>query len=349
MAHNLEFNEQKGTVSFATAKEPAWHNLGQVVDKAMTTAEAIELANLDFEVIKKPTFIEFEKTNKKGEVVSVEKIENPKSFATVRTDTRQILGTVGDEYTILQNRDAFKFFDPILDEGEAFIETAGVLGKGERIFITARLPEHISILGKDDPIEQYLLITSSHDGKSATTVMFTPIRVVCNNTLNIALASMKKGGNRHTIKHTVNQMVRLEEAHKILGLENQYRKELEEIFYKFADTKITEHEYEQIIVKGLSDSPAMVKKYFDHDAKTSTRFQNNVNQVLEYAFNHPTQLMPSTDHTVFGAYNAITGWYQNEVQWASDDDKMRSIIDSNGRVNLKQQQTFEAALAYINR
>jgi phage/plasmid-like protein (TIGR03299 family) len=338
MAHNLEFNKEKQTVSFATAKTAAWHNLGQLVEQAMTTEQAIQLANLDFTVEKVPTYIKVGKTD----------ILVPESYANVRTDNNAILGTVGEKYSILQNKDAFKFFDPILDQGEAIIETAGALGNGERIFITAKLPAHISILGKNDPIDQYLLITTSHDGKSATTVMFTPVRVVCNNTLNIALSGSKAPENRVTIKHTENQIKRLEYSHKILGIQNSYRIELEELFYKMADTKITEHDYESIIVQGLSDKSQMVKDYYDNDVKTSTRFKNNVNLVMEYAFTHPTQIMPSTNKTLFGAYNAVTGWYQNEAEWKTDDDKMKSIIDSNGRVNLKQQQTFEACMQFLN-
>lgn len=353
MAHNLEFNKEKNTVSFASAVELPWHGLGTVVPGVMTTAEAIEKANLDFTVTKYPQYVRIpiqEPLYKADGTIlkegKYEFVEVADTFSTVREDNQEILGTVGNMYTVLQNKDAFKFFDPILEENEAFIETVGVLGKGERIFISAKLPDHITIFGKDDVIEQYLLITSSHDGKSATTIMFTPIRVVCQNTLNLALN--KQTPNRVSVKHTENQLTRIHLAHEILGLQNQYRKEIEEIFGRLAETKCTDEMLEKIIVKGLSDNAGMVKTYFDKDAKQSTRFRNNVQAVMNYAYTNPTQLMPSTKETLFGAYNAVTGWYQNECNWKGDDDaKMRSIIDMNGRVNLKQQQTFEAAFALI--
>lgn len=334
MAHNLEFNELKGTVSFATARESAWHQLGTVVDSAMTTAEAIELANLDFEVKKTETLAQ----------IGDEIIEIPKSFVTYRDDTKDILGVVGDKYHILQNTEAFQFFDPILDEGEAFIETAGVLNGGKQIFITAKLPEHIKVLGDHDPIDQYILITTSHDSKSGTTVMFTPIRVVCQNTLNVALG--RKTLNKVSIKHTENQLSRLRQASQLMGLQNQYKLELEEIFYKMSDTKASDEIYEKIIVNGLADEPGMVKKYFDKTAKQSTRFRNNVETCLNYAFTNDTQLMPSCNGTVFGAYNAISGYFQNEVDWKDNSEaKMTSIVD--GRAQKKNQQAFQTALQYI--
>lgn len=333
MAHGLEFNEAKGTVSFASAREIAWHKLGQIVDSAMTTKEAIELANLDYTVDKKPLHIE----------VGGKYIEVPRKFATYRTDNNQPLGVVGEKYEILQNKDAFAFFDPILEKDEAFIETAGVLNDGARIFITAKLPAHINILGNDDLIDQYILITTSHDGNTGTTVMFVPIRVVCQNTLNFAL---KKYKNKVSIKHTSNQMERLKQAHQIMGLQNSYAKEISEIFYKMANTKATDEIMEKIIVNGLADNASNVKRYYDDSLKQSTRFRNNVESAIAYALNHPTQNNSSTKGTVFGALNAVSGYFQNEFDWRGNyENKMESIIE--GRVNKKNMQAFETAMTFI--
>lgn len=333
MSHNLEFNEVKGTVSFATARELPWHKLGQVVDGAMTTKEAIELANLDYVVEKTPLYMNLDKKN----------IEVPKKFATYRTDTNVPLGVVGEKYEILQNTDAFAFFDPILDKDEAFIETAGVLNEGARIFITAKLPAHITVLGQDDLIDQYILITTSHDGNTGTTVMFTPVRVVCQNTLNFALKNYK---NKVSIKHTSNQLERLKQANKIMGLQNSYSKEMEKLFEKMANTKATDEILERIIVHGLADNASNIKRYYDKDARQSTRFRNNVETAINYALTHPTQLKTSCKGTVFGALNAVSGFFQNEFDWRGNyENKMESIIE--GRVNKKNMQAFETAMEYI--
>ena len=110
MAHNLNFNEEKGSYSFVSSKgQVAWHGLGQVVEETLTAAECIEKANLDYEVVKTPNFTEYEG----------EKIVKEDEFSTLRTDTKQPLGTVGNRYEIVQNKDAFAFFDAIIDSKEA--------------------------------------------------------------------------------------------------------------------------------------------------------------------------------------------------------------------------------------
>ena len=204
MAHKIFEN------SFASKKEPAWHGLGKVVD-AMTSKEAIILGGLNFEVSKRPLFIQsnlisFEQA-KEHSIVSRNIINDntifysklvgiEDKFATVRDDLNLPLGIVGSRYEIIQNQEAFDFFDSIVGEKYADYETVGCLNGGGTIFITAKLKEEM-IINKDN-IDKYLLLTMSHDGTSSIQVMFTPIRVVCNNTLTLALG----GKNRVTIRHT---------------------------------------------------------------------------------------------------------------------------------------------------
>jgi hypothetical protein len=123
MAHEL--NTTDGKVSFASTQK-AWHGLGQIVDKAMTAEQAIELGGLNYEVVKTPLT-----TKVKGE----QRLKVNEHFATVRTDTKQVLGVVGSRYQIVQNSDAFVFFDSIVGQGQAIFETAGALGQGERILL----------------------------------------------------------------------------------------------------------------------------------------------------------------------------------------------------------------------
>ncbi|RWY47382.1 DUF945 domain-containing protein [Mucilaginibacter gilvus] len=181
MAHNLNFNQQNNEYSFFSVKEKAWHNLGRIVDRYPTSAEAIQYAGLDYSVEKRPLFT-YDTENHYGETdLIIPEIKVPNYYATVRTDTEDVLGVVGRDYEIVQNVDAFQFFDAIVGGGDGILyETAGALGKGERIFITAKLPDYVRV-GKDDLIEQYLFLTTSHNGFGSITAAFTPIRVVCNN------------------------------------------------------------------------------------------------------------------------------------------------------------------------
>lgn len=333
MGQVLDTKRKKMRVSFANAKDIVWYGLGTSVKGVSTTTEAIEVANLDFRVVKKPLFI---KTDDEGSL-----IQAPEAFATVRQDTNTILGTVGEKYNILQNKDAFKYFDTLIEEGKATIETAGMLGNGERIFIVAKLPNPIDIFGKEDLIDIHLIITTSHDGKTATNVMFVPVRLASNSTLNVDLGS--KVPNFYKIKHTKGQRDRLQTGKEIMDLENQYRYKIEDIFQKLANTPASESDYERVIVAGLADSHKIYKDYFNPLAKTTTRFKNYVEDVLKYATYTPSQQTPATQDTLFGAYTAVTGYFQNEFDWGNDlDSKMRNIID--GRVNTKQQQAFDVAV-----
>ena len=178
MAHNLHFNEQTGKHSFFSVQEKAWHGLGQIVEDYPTSAEALTVAGLDFTVRKAPNIHRL--PDGREEISKT-------SFFTYRTDNGAILGgKLGADYQIVQNTDAFTFFDEIVGGDGIMYETAGALGQGERIFITAKLPDYIRV-GNNDLIEKYLFLTTSHDGFGSITAAFTPIRVVCNNTLNAAL------------------------------------------------------------------------------------------------------------------------------------------------------------------
>src|SRR3954453_1837896 len=219
MAHNINFNERTNKHSFFSTKEEPWHGMGQIVEGYPTSAEAIKHAGLDYTVEKRKLFT-YDNENNNGNPdldIIIPEIEVPGYFATVRTDTEQVLGVVGKDYEIVQNTDAFAFFDAILGGEGIMYETAGALGKGERIFITAKLPDYIKV-GNNDLIEQYLFLTTSHDGFGSITAAFTPIRIVCNNTLNAAL---RNHTNAFKIRHTANAKERLEEAHKLMGITNQ--------------------------------------------------------------------------------------------------------------------------------
>jgi len=330
MAHLINFNERTGKHSFMSVKEKAWHNLGQVIDRYPTSSEAIQFAGLDYIVEKRPLFT-YDTQNHLGDTDDdslTPEIEVPNFFATVRADTEQVLGVVGNDYEVVQNRDAFGFFDAIIGGGDGILyETCGALGNGERIFITAKLPGYIRV-GKDDVIEKYLFLTTSHDGFGSITAAFTPTRIVCNNTLHAALNNMS---NCVKIRHTQSAKERLMQAHKVIGISNVLSDQLNGIFNQWAQIRITDKEVLKLVQKAMAPSKEVLEKVLNENIdEYSSHFLNVVEKVCNYAFTNETQQMETTKGTLFGAYNAITGYFQNVKQYKNEEVKLKSILFGKG-------------------
>jgi phage/plasmid-like protein (TIGR03299 family) len=335
MAHLINFNEQKGTHSFVSHGEKAWHGLGQVVDTAMTSAQCIELANLDYEVQIQPNF-----TRVISEEGTEQYIEKPNEFSTVRMDTKVPLGTVKGRYEVVQNKDAFGFFDAIIDSGEAIFETAGALGEGERIFVTAKLPEDLLVGG--EPCNKYILLTNSHDGTSSILAGFTSIRVVCNNTLQ---AAMKGLNNKVMIEHRIGAKDRLSEAYKLMNIGSKYMDEVGEIFNQMAKTKMEDNTLKSYI-EGVMKSDYIAPKFDEEQNEIiSTRLKNQVNAIYEFALSHPTQTTDAARGTVWGAYNSISGYYNYLHKYKSEEQKFSSQMFGNA--NNKILKAFSKAIELV--
>lgn len=340
MPDNINYNHKTGKHAFMSVRERAWHGLGQVVDRYLTSAEAIQVAGLDYIVEKRPMIVKddvflFNSTVNQDCLVDI--IDIPNYYATIRTDTKQVLGVVSNDYEIVQNRDAFNFFDAIVGGGDGIMyETAGALGNGERIFITAKLPGYIRV-GNDDLIEKYLFLTTSHDGFGSITIAFTPIRIVCNNTLNAALRNMS---NCYKIRHTESAKERLEEAHKVMGLSNTLADQLGDVFNRWSKTIIRDKEVVKLVQMAMAPSKEVLNKVLTGEApdEFSSRFKNTVERICDYAFFNPTQQMDTTRGTLFGAYNAITGYFQNVLDYKNDEQKLKSVMFGNGLT--KSQTAF---------
>lgn len=300
MAHNLEI-DRNGKASFAST-EKAWHGLGQIVEKAMTSDEAIKLACLDYEVALKPCTFDVDK----GKSIVV-----PDKFVTYRNDTNMPLGVVGNRYKVVQNADAFGFFDSIVGGNLAMFETAGVLGQGERIFVSAKMPDVIRIAGTDDITEVYVLLTSSHDGSGSIIAAVTPVRVVCQNTLNAAL---KDTISRVAIRHTSNAKKKLEDAHKLLGISHKYVTEVNEMFNVLATKSITDAQVK-----------ALVEKLWKSEKEDSTRIKNIQDAVMASYFSGIGQ--NKIMGTAWGAYNGITHYLDHVQSYKSGDVKLDSLMD----------------------
>jgi len=334
MAHQINYSEKKGTHSFASKGEVAWHGLGQVVTDAMTAKQAIDLANLDYEV--KKTTIHAQVTDENGQIIYP---QHEEKFATYRTDTNEILGIVGGRYEIIQNTDAFGFFDAIVDGGEAIFETAATLGKGERIFVTAKLPEDFRVNGEE--CNKYIILTNSHDGTSSIIAGFTSIRVVCNNTLQAALRKLE---NKVTIEHRGNAKDKLSEAHRVMGIASIYMKEVEDVFQRMANTKISDQELKSYIQSVMK--PEYKKVSEEEEEILSTRFKNQVESIYDFALSHPTQTTEAAKGTIWGAYNSISGYYNYIHNFKNNEQKFSSQIFGNA--NNKIVKAFNKSLELIH-
>jgi phage/plasmid-like protein (TIGR03299 family) len=344
MAHNINFNEQTGKHSFFSVKEKAWHGLGQIVSDYPTSAEAITHAGLYYTVEKRRLFTYDNENNIANEDtdIIIPEIEVPNFYATMRTDTEQVLGVVGKDYEVIQNVDAFSFFDAIVSGDGILYETAGALGRGERIFITAKLPNYIKV-GNDDLIERYLFLTTSHDGYGSITTAFTPVRIVCANTLN---AAMHNHTNSIKIRHTANAKERLEQAHKVMGISNKLSEELEGIFNQWAKVRITDPEVKKLIQLAMIPNKEVLQNIQRGQTdELSTCFKNMVDNVYEYALTSPTQQTQTTKGTVFGAYNAVTGYFQNVRNYKDDEAKLKSLL-FGGTGQQRTQAAFRLCEAF---
>jgi len=341
MAHHIYFNEQTGRHSFFSVKEKPWHNLGQIVEDYPTSAEAIAHAGLDFEVEKRRLYTPAAAIVTQ-DFITAGRLEIPNYCSTVRTDTDTVLGVVGKDYHIVQNRDAFSFFDSIVSGDGIMYETAGALGNGEKIFITAKLPDYIRV-GKEDLIEKYLFLTTSHDGSGSITAAFTPIRIVCSNTLN---AAMQSKTNTVRIRHTSNAKDRLEQAHKVMGISDTLSSSLEAVFNYWTRTRIADREAKKLIQYAMAPSREVLKKLQEgRNEELSACFNNMVDNAFEYAMSHPSQQTNTTRGTVFGAYNAVTGYFQNVRKYKDNQVKLSSIL-MGGTAQLRGQAAFNLCLDF---
>jgi hypothetical protein len=302
VSHELNFKENRASMFYVS--DPAWHQQGTKLDKPATAAEAIKAAQLGYVVAKKPL---------RAVIHGRKQSEVPSHFATVRMDTEAVLGVVGSRYQIIQNKDAFQFFDALVGEGEAIYETAGALGRGERIWILARMPGYIKVKG-EDIVNKYLLLSNSHDGTSLVRARLTPVRVVCSNTLSIALSGSE---DEVRIRHTPSAVENLRQAHELLGLTNQLYDQL----LNYVQTLVPDND----------------------EAQFKTRSDNIRNKILELhedgAGSHLSR------GTVWGMYNAVTEYSDHLVHTNAPMKRLNSVWFGGG--NRFKERAFALAKEYI--
>ena len=211
-----------------SVREKPWHGLGKIVMEAPTSKDALSLAGLDWNVVQEPIYTEF------NEVVEGYK-------ANVRDSDRKVLGVVSDRYKVVQNADAFSFTDELLGKGVRY-ETAGSLQEGRKVWLLARLPREYIIGG--ERISPYLVFSNTHDGSGSVKVAVTPVRVVCNNTLNLALDTASRS---FSMVHTGNIQDKIQEAKDTLFMAESYMDCLGAEFEQLRRQKMTDAQVKEFM------------------------------------------------------------------------------------------------------
>jgi len=253
-----------------------WHGLGVEIKEKVGVEEAIELAGLNWDVTKIPLKVVDEYSedfNLSEDVFNKIAGETVNTWATVRCTDGQILGTKsGKNYEVLQNRDAFTWFEPFIESGETFIETAGSLNSGRRIWILATLNRDPIKISGEDTINKHLLLANSHDGTLAVHVALTPVRVVCWNTLDMAIRS--KATKSLRVKHTRSVKSTLDEIRTTINMIDQEFETTAE-HYRFLRSKDISPIDLQKYVRVLFG----VERKMSHEI--STRTNNQIEKVTE--------------------------------------------------------------------
>ena len=253
-----------------------WHGLGTKVDEAPTSADALRLAGLDWTV-----------DQKNIQLCGGAKIQNYK--ANVRSSDGQVLGIVSDRYKLVQNNEAFEFTDSIIG-GDVRYETAGSLNGGKKIWLLAKLPE-TEIAG--DKTEPYMCFSNTHDGSGAIRVCMTPVRVVCSNTLNLALDTAKRAWS---VRHTGDLQSKMHEARICLQMANAYMGELAKEADRLANTTVTRAQLDQIL-----------DELFPIDESSSQREKENVKKLKdEFMVCYFAPDILKFRGTAWGAVNAMS-------------------------------------------
>jgi len=289
MAHALE--EMNGEVAFALRGEPAWHGLANVLfdkDEHINTTSMLDSAklsnwNIQLEEIQNPTNYRSHKS----------------SYYVTRTNPfdngTDILGVVGEKYKVVQNESLFEFGDNLLDGGASW-ESAGSIKNGTVVFGSLVIPKEFTLdpNGANDKTKTYLLVHTSHDGSVSVQASITPVRVVCQNTLNLALGSVKQS---FKLRHTATVEGKIQVAREALGLTFRYMDDFEKEAKALFETAVTDLEFNKIIT-------AIYPKPDELNKQGLTVWSSKIDLINDLYFDSPTNA--NIKGTAWGVFNTLT-------------------------------------------
>ena len=329
MAHDLE--SQNGKASFASFREPAWHGLGTVFTEEKNTTEMLEAANLNgWNVRLQDMEIPSTLTSDK----SYQYVLRTNPTNNTQTD---VLGIVGERYVPLQNEDLFSFGDNILDGGGRW-ETAGAI-KGGRVVFGSLALERETILdptGVADKVKTYLLINTSHDGSIAIQASITPVRVVCANTLNLALnQKKKKNGVKQSfkIRHTQTAEGKIQIARETLGMANAYMDEFDIMAKAMIEKEVSAKQFNDIILSAYAKP--------DKDTKGAVKKWENKVDIINDIYTGEFNGMIAGN--AWGAFNALTerlDWYRS-ARGGSNESMLASASGFDPAINAEKNRLLK--------
>lgn len=303
MGHELALTN--GRTSMAYFGVTPWHGLGTKLDEPATAAEAIEAAGLNYTVAL-------------HDVQTAGGISVPQRKAVIRTDSNEVLGVVGNSYQPVQNHQCFGFLDAVVADEQLRYHTAGALGKGERVWMLAQLPGQVRVRNSDDVTEKFLLLSNSHDGSSALRVYFTPIRVVCANTLG--MAERRSRGQGVSIIHKGDLAAKVGEAQEILGFAKRFYDDLEDRINHLARHYPSQRQLSLYFESLYPDR---------EDGKN--RRAKNVRDELQRLFEDGVgQDIPQIRHSTWAAFNAVTEFvdHHRSTRGRTPEERARRRLDS---------------------
>lgn len=313
-----------------------WHGLGEIIKDAPTSEDAIRIAGLDWDVIPKPIYDEFGR-------------ELPGYKVNIRSSDNMALGIVTDRYKVVQNREAFAFTDELLGQGVRY-ETAGSLASGKRVWMLARMEN--TWLAEEE-ISPFMVFTNSHDGTGAIRVAMTPVRVCCENTLNLAL----KTADRHwSCVHKGDIMSKLEEARFTLASAERYMKALEEEFGELKLKKVTDKQVEDMTDKlleidfnSLFNKALKTGKIVDfkerlRQQKYEDKLKRKKNDIITIYHDKPD--LVGTERSAFRFINAVSDYATHTDDHKQTKNYQENLfmrtIDGNGLIDTAYQLALVA-------
>ncbi len=285
MAHLIES-------MFYTREEP-WHGLGTRIPEEVTSAEAIKLAGLDWDVELRPTAYQ----DVFGRYIDV-----PGKHTVVRKTDNRPYNVVGAQYTPIQNAQAFEFFDAVVATGEACYHTAGSIANGSKVWILAKLRDQAEIKGVD-PMENYLLLVNGHDGTLSFQMLWTPIRVVCHNTMVRALS--KANGAVFTTRHSAGIKARIDEARQTLGFTTAKFTDFIAQAEALANQSFLKAEMDEFLKSVLQIKPDVPLE----DQPRKVAAMNRIEELVEVGAGLQHEAIRGSK---WALYNAVTEWVDHE-------------------------------------
>lgn len=307
-----------------SAKETPWHKLGTITDGVLTSQDAIIKAGLNWKVSLEELFYD-------SKASASLRHQAPSHYATVRDSDESCLGVVGNRYTPVQNDEAFNFMDALVDSGEAKYETAGSIANGKVVWILMKLDSLENNSFEPDVFEPYVLLSNSHDGSSALKVTMTPVRVVCQNTLRMALNGASQ---QFSMRHTSGIAGKVQQARETLNFVGKYYEAFQDEVNRLIDKEVSSSQFAEIVEK-LFPRPS-------DEEMEKPRTANNYERVMsDLAGNWNGELHKGTAWGVINAFNSYELWNQK-----SRGDKLerqaKNFINDGQTLTLKAQRLVNA-------